>query len=121
MTDPFQYYPTPETLSSKAWAMFKNTLFVRVLEPSAGEGHLLKAKPYDHWQRLPIDCIEIDISKHATLRDEGYAVVGMDFLQFQSGSVYSHMNPPFAEGAKHVLKAWDTIGYRPGFGIVIWC
>ncbi|OAI29772.1 DUF4942 domain-containing protein [Methylomonas koyamae] len=111
MMEPFQYYPTPETLGRKAWAKFKNTQFVRVLEPSAGEGHLLKAKPRDHYQRLAIDCIEIDIRKHAVLRDEGYAVVGMDFLQFQSGSVYSHiiMNPPFADGAKHVLKAWEIL------------
>ncbi|PKD38221.1 hypothetical protein CWO84_23690 [Methylomonas sp. Kb3] len=111
MTDPYQYYPTPEALSRKAWAMFKNQQFARVLEPSAGEGHLLRPGPYQYGNRLPIDCIEIDIRKHAVLRDEGYAVVGMDFLQFQSGSVYSHiiMNPPFAEGAKHVLKAWEIL------------
>ncbi|MDT4332705.1 DUF4942 domain-containing protein [Methylomonas sp. MS20] len=111
MTDPYQYYPTPEALSRKAWAMFKNQQFARVLEPSAGEGHLLRPGPYQYGKRLPIDCIEIDIRKHAVLRDEGYAVVGMDFLQFQSGSVYSHviMNPPFADGAKHVLKAWEIL------------
>ncbi|WAR45987.1 DUF4942 domain-containing protein [Methylomonas rapida] len=111
MIDNHQYYPTPEALSRKAWAMFKNQQFARVLEPSAGEGHLLRPGPYQYGKRLPIDCIEIDIRKHAVLRDEGYAVVGMDFLQFQSGSVYSHiiMNPPFAEGAKHVLKAWEIL------------
>ena len=111
MKDPYQYYPTPEALSRKAWAMFKNQQFARVLEPSAGEGHLLRPGPYQYGKRLPIDCIEIDIRKHAVLRDEGFAVVGMDFLQFQSGSVYSHviMNPPFAEGAKHVLKAWEIL------------
>ncbi|WP_020481821.1 DUF4942 domain-containing protein [Methylomonas sp. MK1] len=111
MTDPYQYYPTPEALSRKAWALFKNQQFARVLEPSAGEGHLLRPGPYQYGKRLPIDCIEIDIRKHAVLRDEGYPVVGMDFLQFQSGSVYSHiiMNPPFSEGAKHVLKAWEIL------------
>ncbi|PPD37101.1 MAG: hypothetical protein CTY18_01975 [Methylomonas sp.] len=111
MTDHYQYYPTPAALSHKAWAMFKNTRFVRVLEPSAGGGHLLKAKPSEHGQRLPIDCIEIDIRKHSTLRDAGFNVVGMDFLQFQSGSVYSHiiMNPPFADGVHHVLKAWEIL------------
>jgi len=111
MTDPYQYYPTPEALSRKAWATFKNQQFTRVLEPSAGEGHLLRSVPYQYGKRLPIDCIEIDIRKHAVLRDEGFAVVGMDFLQFQSGSVYSHiiMNPPFADGAKHVLKAWEIL------------
>ncbi len=111
MTDSYQYYPIPAALSQKAWAMFKNTRFVRILEPSAGGGHLLKAKPSEHGQRLPIDCIEIDIHKHSTLRDAGFNVVGMDFLQFQSGSVYSHiiMNPPFADGVHHVLKAWEIL------------
>ncbi|WP_404357061.1 DUF4942 domain-containing protein [Methylotuvimicrobium sp. KM1] len=111
MTDLYQYYPTPEALSRKAWSTFKNTRFVRVLEPSAGEGHLLKSRPYHHGQRVPIDCIEIDIRKHGRLRDEGFHVVGMDFLQFQSGSVYSHiiMNPPFADGVQHVLKAWGLL------------
>ncbi|QPK62889.1 DUF4942 domain-containing protein [Methylomonas sp. LL1] len=111
MTDDYQYYPTPAALSIKAWAMFKNPHFARVLEPSAGEGHLLRPGPYQYGKRLPIDCIEIDIRKHAALRDEGYSVVGMDFLQFQSGSVYSHiiMNPPFADGVHHVLKAWEIL------------
>lgn len=111
MTDDFQYYPTPEALSHKAWAMFKNQKFARVLEPSAGEGHLLRSGPYQYGKRLPIDCIEIDIRKHQILRDEGFNVVGMDFLQFQSGSVYSHiiMNPPFADGVHHVLKAWEIL------------
>jgi len=111
MTDPYQYYPTPEALSIKAWETFKNKNFVRVLEPSAGEGHLLKPRPYNRWQQIPVDCIEIDISKHSVLRSQGYLVVGMDFMQFKSGSLYSHvlMNPPFADGAQHVLKAWEIL------------
>lgn len=111
MIDPYQYYPTPPTLSKRAWAKFKDRDFIRVLEPSAGEGHLLTGRPAYGWQKLPIDCIEIDISKHQSLREQGYAVVGMDFLTFTRGSMYSHvlMNPPFAEGAKHVLKAWDIL------------
>ncbi len=111
MTDPYQYYPTPPTLSKRAWAKFKDRDFIRVLEPSAGEGHLLAGRPAHGWKNLPIDCIEIDISKHQALRGQGYAVVGMDFMAFTSGSIYSHvvMNPPFAEGAKHVLKAWDIL------------
>jgi hypothetical protein len=111
MIDTHQYYPTPEALSSKAWDTFKNRQFVRVLEPSAGEGHLLKPRPNNHWQKIPVDCIEIDIRKHPILRSQGYSVVGMDFMQFKSGSHYSHvlMNPPFAAGAQHLLKAWDIL------------
>ena len=40
MRDNYQYYPTPEALSKMAWAKFKNRNFIRVLEPSAGDGHL---------------------------------------------------------------------------------
>ncbi|MCQ8130037.1 hypothetical protein NP596_16385, partial [Methylomonas sp. WSC-6] len=70
MIDNLQYYPTPEALSIKAWETFKNRQFVRVLEPSAGEGHLLQPRPYNRWQQIPVDCIEIDISKHPILRSQ---------------------------------------------------
>jgi hypothetical protein len=110
MNDDFQYYPTPRALSARAWTKFKNRNFIRVLEPSAGEGHLLECRPGDR-SRIPVDCIEIDIAKHLSLREQGFDVVGLDFMQFNSGAVYSHilMNPPFAEGAKHVLKAWEIL------------
>ncbi len=110
-----QFYPTPLKLARRAWAKFKNRDFVRVIEPHAGHGDLALACPNNeawHGRKsvLP-DCCEIDISKHAILRDKHLNVVGMDFLKFQSGASYSHciMNPPFADGVKHVLKAWDIL------------
>lgn len=114
-----QFYPTPESLAEKAWAMFDDEI-VRVLEPSAGEGHLAKKRPghgsRDCWhnagRRVPVDCVELDVTKHALLREEGFNVVGVDFHQFDgAGAIYSHiiMTPPFIEGAKHVLKAWDVL------------
>jgi hypothetical protein len=91
MIDNYQYYPTPKALSELAWETFKNRQFVRVLEPSAGEGHLLKSRHATRWTPIPVDCIEIDIAKHPALRQQGFEVVGMDFMQFQSGSHYSHV------------------------------
>lgn len=111
--DEHQFYPTPEKLARKAWETFKNKDFSRVLEPSAGTGDLAKVHPgrYDSWQRIKIDCCEIDISKHPNLKEEGFTIVGLDFMQFSSAAAYSHiiMNPPFAQGARHVLKAWDIL------------
>lgn len=114
----FQFYPTTESLVKRAWAKFQNRVFVRVLEPSAGEAHLAKGRP-DHGSHgyysgplAPIDCIEIDVTKHPILREEGFDVIGVDFMQFDgTGAIYSHiiMNPPFADGAKHVLKAWEIL------------
>lgn len=114
MTD-FQFYPTPLSLATRAWAKFRNKDFVRVLEPSAGNGDLIKGMPHfgDRYGRtIPVDCCEIDINKHATLRSlPGVSVVGMDYMRFGGGAIYSHViqNPPFASGVHHVLKAWEAM------------
>lgn len=114
--DALQFYPTPKDLARRAWAKFKNRNFVRVLEPHAGNGDLALAgvvgeDDYHFGRKILPDCCEIDISRHATLRAHKLNVVGMDFLKFQSGAIYSHilMNPPFNEGVKHVLKAWEVL------------
>jgi hypothetical protein len=114
--DAFQFYPTPPTLAAKAWGKFKDRDYIRVLEPSAGEGHLAAACPRNadhryHSHSVAIDCLEIDLSKHATLRSKGFEVTGFDFMQMKSAAMYSHiiLNPPFAEGAKHLLHAWDIL------------
>jgi hypothetical protein len=114
--DVFQFYPTPGSLARRAWAKFQNRNFVCVLEPSAGDGALAEKMP-DHRssykrQPLPIDCIEIDITKHALLREKGFSVVGVDFMEYAgAGAMYSHtiLNPPFLSGANHVLKVWDIM------------
>lgn len=112
-TDLFQFYPTPKSLAQKAWDKFENKNFSRVLEPSAGTCDLLNVRPHrnDNWHRYKIDCCEIDITKHALIKEEGFTVVGIDFLQMSSAAQYSHIiaNPPFAQGAQHLLKAWDLL------------
>lgn len=107
----YQFYPTPGDLAYRLWAKFQDKDFSRVLEPSAGDGALIDAAPSSIWhRRVPIDAIEIDTGRHPALREKS-RVVGIDFLSFRAGGVYSHvvMNPPFAEGARHVLHAWDIL------------
>lgn len=113
--DQLQFYPTPPDLARRAWAKFKDQDFVRVLEPHAGNGDLATVNPKDRYtdsyRSILPDCCEIDIAKHATLREKHLNVVGMDFLKFRSGAIYSHiiMNPPFNDGVKHVLHAWEIM------------
>lgn len=110
-----QFYPTPAALAIKAWSMFKDRSFARVLDPSAGDGALLKSCPYyDRRARhgtLRFDAVEIDPQHHSRLRDAGATIVGVDFEQFDAIEAYSTiiMNPPFARGAEHVLRAWDGL------------
>lgn len=86
------------------------------MDPSAGEGDLLKGLPssleYEFRHRgRPFDVCEIDAKFHPLLREQHLNIVGHDFLQYTGGSWLSHiiMNPPFAYGVEHVLHAWDII------------
>lgn len=114
--DDFQWYATTPALAKKAWATFKNRQFSLILDSSAGNGDLVDhcpwaEDPYGYRQTPRIDCCEIDISRHPTLRAKKYNVIGFDFLQMQSAVQYRHllMNPPFRDGDRHVLKAWDLM------------
>lgn len=114
MTDT-QFYPTPMALARHAWSMFKDRSFARVCEPSAGNGDLIKGlwggEEHPRHRQPQIDCIEIDVARHPLLRSAGLNVVGLDFMTFEGGAIYSHviMNPPFAVGVQHTLKAFDML------------
>ena len=117
--DDFQFYPTPPALAERAWQMFQKKDPDRVLDPSAGNGDLLLpgrkgCRHYDHSQRhrgVRFDAIEINPERHPLLLNLGVCVVGHDFLEFTGVGLYSHviMNPPFAQGAQHLLHAWDHL------------
>lgn len=113
-----QYYPTPDWLADKAWSMFNHKGVERLLDACAGTGALADAwvrkmelSGHRRYQELSIDAVEIDARHHPALREKGIKVVGLDFLTFESGAIYSHvvLNPPFSQGAKHVLKAYDML------------
>jgi len=111
-TKDFEFYPTPLSLARKMWDKFQDKDFTRVLEPSAGTGNLIEAKPgFRHdYRDVHFDVCEIDMSMHPVLKEiKGVNVVGLDFMDLSDASAYSHilMNPPFSVGVKHVLKAWE--------------
>lgn len=72
-----------------------------ILEPSAGKGDLLKDL------RCKIHTIEKDPSLREFLIGAGHMLIHDDFLTYDTQYEYDAiiMNPPFDEGAKHVLKA----------------
>ncbi len=111
-----QFYPTPAALAARCWEKFTSRHVRRLLEPSAGRGDLvpLDLRETRHGRReTEIDCVEIDISHHPTLRECGFRVIGLDFMDMtaEQGYAYSHivMNPPFRYGVDHVLHAWEIL------------
>ena len=112
--DMFQFFPTPEALAYTAYKMFNNRNITRLLEPSAGRADLLNPiiNAGHGYNKGRIDCIELDLDNQAILREKGLNVIDGDFLAFEGrGAFYSHilMNPPFAKGVEHTLKAWDIL------------
>lgn len=133
-----QFYPTPKSLLDKIGEDFSelfnrfNRNRVSILEPSAGKGDIaewLKKKVdssswghRDSWSfwEADIDCIEIDRDLCSTLKGKHFRVVHDNFFSFDSRKRYDliFMNPPFADGDKHLLKA---ISLQERYGGVIVC
>lgn len=121
------FYPTPEKLAEKLLGGIKWELVESILEPSAGKGDLARyvagrlfyrhhrwpAHDEHDWRNAihdaDIDCIEIDAALRDTLEGGGFRVVHDDFLTYETQKRYHLivMNPPFDEGAEHLLKALE--------------
>ena len=119
-----QYYPTPEKVIELMLDPFEDKEEHRyyrekyadfndryILEPSAGEGAILDYMNEHGVKNTRMYAIEIDDDFKHTLSNKQYTVVGHDFLQFEPEMLFDFiiMNPPFNEGAKHLLKAWEIL------------
>lgn len=110
-----QFYPTPASLANRMLAGISFGRSIKsVLEPSAGAGDLIdavlrRAATHSRYDTVDVDAIEIDPDLAAILAGKGHRVVWDDFLTFQSWKRYDLivMNPPFADGVKHLTKALD--------------
>lgn len=103
-----QFYPTPPELARK---MIERVDFSGVkiaLEPSAGKGDLAALVSR---KGVQVECAEIDSDLRSVLSGRGYSVVGNDFLELETYTRYDliAMNPPFANGETHLLKALDLM------------
>ena len=113
------FYPTPGAVAAKMLQKI-NRNAVHFLEPSAGKGDLAKAilgfgrtgSRYSSGSRHRVDVIELhpDLLKILQAHEE-LTVVGYDWLTYDGVSYYDAivMNPPFSEGALHLLRAWDFL------------
>lgn len=107
------FYPTPRSLATKMASMIAPEFSNRILEPSAGKGDLAKAVSdrFDRYRKPQVECIEKEPELRSLLTGDGFKVVDTDFLAYASTKQYDTiiMNPPFSNGDKHVLKAWEII------------
>ena len=110
----YQFYPTPEKIVSKMIASVNWNNVSSVLEPSAGKGNIVDSVRLHADRkvgRVKIDVIEKDVNLQYILKGKKYHLVCDDFLDFKTYKKYDVilMNPPFAEGQRHLLKAINLI------------
>lgn len=109
------FYPSPPEVVTKLLSLAGVQPSHDVLEPSAGDGAIVKALMQ---MGIRPDCVEIDPDRSDELRDilPPGAVVNMDFLKMQPDPDYDRviMNPPWGQGAgvAHVFHAVKFL--KPG-------
>ena len=110
------FFPTPENVIRKMLEGLNNLDGFRILEPSAGKGdivdYILKYKTYRTNKTnvlKKVCCIEKNVNLQNILRGKNYKIVADDFLNYNTDYIFDYiiMNPPFDNGVKHLLKAWD--------------
>lgn len=103
------FYPTPDNAISILTQNIK-PLRSKILEPSAGKGNIvdfLAKKETRNSGKVDIDVLEIEPELQEILHSKKCNVVGSDFLIYETHTEYNYiiMNPPFDNGAKHLIKA----------------
>lgn len=93
-----QFFETPDGLAQRLVAMADIREGETVLEPSAGRGKIARFIS-------GCDCVELDARNRSFLEENGYSVVGKDFLNFEREYDVIVANPPFAKqrDIDHVL------------------
>ncbi len=119
--DNFQFYPTPSELAQIMVKPYRAELErggCCILEPSAGDGDLLRALPTNASNRL--DVVELDAERFPALEANlktwfkntrvSVRTYQCDYLTYTCAKRYTHvfMNPPFVDGAAHLLHAIKT-------------
>lgn len=122
------FYPTPKSLIKKMLSPYlpedRKTINGRdyferldlsglsILEPSAGKGDILDyihdVKNNAFINQMKVYAIESNTELQSILKEKNYPLIGMDFLQFEDQMYFDLiiMNPPFSNGAAHLLKAF---------------
>jgi len=121
--NPHAFFPTPKVITDYIiqWTeanpdKFYGREVVRIIEPSAGSGHLIDAVCdafHDAGIQTEVLCVEIDPVNVAILKEKGYKVIQGDFLEQQDLGLFdlAVTNPPFMNNLfiKHILRTQSLL------------
>jgi predicted RNA methylase len=115
----FEFFETPRQLAElMVQRAAPLTAGMKILEPSGGRGSIAQAAR-EMCPECPLDVVEIEESNRKALKEQGFKLVGKDFLKFKKkGYDRVLMNPPFSkqQDIDHVLHALKRL--KPG-GVLV--
>ena len=109
----FQFFATPDCVADRLVELACIESEHLILEPSAGQGAIIKAIHRAH-SGVNVDCYELmDLNRTFLERLPNCTLVGEDFIVEESTSVYDRIiaNPPFSKNQDidHVLKMYERL------------
>lgn len=125
-----QFYPTPNKVIKKMLEPYTGKVHrggingrmvdsytltnKHILDPSAGKGNILKyiINEFDRYTKPKLYAIELDFDLQDILKsNDDINLIHNDFLTYNDDIFFNLilMNPPFANGDEHLLKAWEIL------------
>lgn len=117
----YQFFPTPSNLSEKLVDLAKINELDLVLEPSAGQGAIVKAIQRKTWRNRTVYGYELmDVNRTFLEQIGGFVLLGNDFLRECKNMLFNKIiaNPPFSgnQDIDHIIKMYKALA--PGGRIV---
>jgi len=114
------FVPTPEIIIRKITDLAEIESGERILEPSAGQGHIIEYIKSIFGDSICIDAIEINETLRKSLKERNINCKASDILKYNPGEIYDKvlMNPPFGklEFSNHVIHCYNLL--KPGGKLV---
>ena len=119
----YQFFPTPYDVAVQMAYLLALEDGMLLLEPSAGQGHLLEPFRKDgilSQYSVDVECCEVLDLHQEMLKADGYAVIWADFLTLDRPNRYDAViaNPPFTrnQDIDHIRKMYEVV--KPGGQVV---
>ncbi|MDD3013112.1 MAG: hypothetical protein PHC34_05355 [Candidatus Gastranaerophilales bacterium] len=114
------FVPTPDKLIRKISDIAEIKAGEIILEPSAGQGHIIEYLKSNFGDSVKIDAVEINKTLRKSLKERNINCIAEDILKYNPGEIYDKilMNPPFGklEFSTHVLHCYNLL--KPGGKLV---
>lgn len=112
----WSFFPTPQPVIQQMLAHAQLRDGMRVLEPTAGKGHICKALAAN--ADISLDVVEIIPMFQKLLTLQGFNVIGSNIMSQPITPIYDQViaNPPFDKQMRHIMRYYQFL--KPGGRLV---